>query len=880
MFSLHPSLVRYTYIATVFVFLALFYLVAIGLKNPLYSCAFGIAALFFVWYDRSEPKNARLPVSLGNDAALVIYSALLAVVIVTIRDARGFLYVEPFRNVLTGEIPLEFFRDDPHQSVYEKGEVRKLLYEYVLYLVVNAFLFLRGWRFLRNRLDWKIDFSPATALFVFILYFATVNLPPYAIDIPHWTPFLSSANEILNGRWPYLHHYSIQYGLLNAGLLALWLSAFPFTPLGLASFISVLAMAAGALIYLLMKKITRSSWFSLVAVFGLLFSAYDNTVAIHIPNLSAFRSYFLIAAALLLLWLTLSAGSRAGKNISAFFLGVLVLWDPVPGLFLAISFSTIHLYRRLAGQDSSATSAAFSFLSGLGAPLILAIVYNKSALDFLSEDTYRILFSNHRFFMEGFGNAAQKLHPSEVLVFLYLFLALALIGRRIITRRFNLNNSHLFAIGSTIISVPWVMYELGNSNTTYVNPMLWAFAPGMTLLAYTAFRYARMTKRRLPAILVLAVLASPFYHHDFFTPAFGRVKIYVTKYEEERAAWYRKCVVEIKEGRGCDLSAQPGLAFYLREAAKPGFGLGVLQDQDGGSNAGVFVNNLPDYFLTTACKRRLPILSIADGFIYLQNRCRAPHEFPTTLHVSGRGAVSGYVRALTRHPLVVYDQRRFTQYYTEAHFEHVKNLLLNEGYVEKESHGVIHVLARRDFRMDMTNCIVCSESRSVETTLNVNGRKWNTEAGFPLKKKIYAIPPGRRSYSLDVDLTIRDADGAGVMFRVNSEFEYYAFYVNVNRNLFTLGKYRLPDTRNHEDLFNAPMDSRYVSPNNRRYHVRVIADHNNNFQFFVNGIHVAEWMDPDYATGGVGLWYWGGDVEFSNLRITYHHYGLETGAEI
>ena len=105
---------------------------------------------------------------------------------------------------------------------------------------------------------------PATALFAILLFFASLYLPPYEIDIDHWFPFVGTATAIRNGIWPYIGGYDPGYGFLRPAFLAAWVAAFGLSALSLSAMLMLTNLLAGAAAFALIHRLTASRVVALV----------------------------------------------------------------------------------------------------------------------------------------------------------------------------------------------------------------------------------------------------------------------------------------------------------------------------------------------------------------------------------------------------------------------------------------------------------------------------------------------------------------------------------------------------------------------------------------------------------------------------------------
>ncbi|HRN51112.1 MAG TPA: hypothetical protein PLC52_09580 [Anaerolineales bacterium] len=191
-------------------------------------------------FSRSNSIRRQL---LRTDIAILIYASLIAIIIVTVRTAFGFLDTIPSESL--GEIiPKFWYTDDPVLAVYNKEHVRLAVLQFFLFTALAFFAGNAAVRFFSKFWSRLEGLHPATAIFAIVLFFGSISLPSFDIDAPHWTVWLGPALDALSGNWPYLHAQS-GYGFLVSGVIGAWISLFAVSSLSLASLVFLATIIAG-----------------------------------------------------------------------------------------------------------------------------------------------------------------------------------------------------------------------------------------------------------------------------------------------------------------------------------------------------------------------------------------------------------------------------------------------------------------------------------------------------------------------------------------------------------------------------------------------------------------------------------------------------------
>jgi hypothetical protein len=132
------------------------------------------AILLIVWLRRSQRVAARA--STGTFLALALYAGLIAIVLVTLRAALGWLERPAVALEQTGIAP---FLARGSLGFYDKSELRLALAQLLVLWVLFAALLAEMW----NRQLNAPSLHPLTAVFALVLYFGSVQLPPYSSSL-------------------------------------------------------------------------------------------------------------------------------------------------------------------------------------------------------------------------------------------------------------------------------------------------------------------------------------------------------------------------------------------------------------------------------------------------------------------------------------------------------------------------------------------------------------------------------------------------------------------------------------------------------------------------------------------------------------------------
>jgi hypothetical protein len=501
------------------------------------------ALLIWLHFQRQRTAPARLRLSMPTVVSLVSYALLLSIALLTVRAALGLLELPVVPIEPAGLAP---GMRSASVGYYDKSELQLTLLELAALTVVFSILFVRlAEHWIRQRGE-PLVLHPLSAAFAFVLYFASVRLPPYAIDLDYWYPLVAAATRIHGDDW--------RSFIADAGL-GLWLGSFGLSTLSLSAAATICNLAAGMASFALLRRLSGSRAVALLGASYLLLEATTT----HAGRLS-FPAPAHVALAMLFLYL--SVRSRGERTWPAFLFGSSVAWDPLFGACAAIGFLSAHGAQMLQsprGVRGRPVRALFALCGGIAASVIAALAAHGAltTLQAVAPVAPQILMP------------PLPVLPLLVPVLLILAFTLRKSGRfRQWTAR------RLFAVAGLLCAVLYALLAAALADPYYSYALQWVLLPVAALAFYSAARAIFLrgrfgAPRRFRAALslgastlVLVLCIDLFFPIDRLNLVLAR---YATGYESERAAWYRLCA----EGLACDLNAKPTLAHHIRHASRP-----------------------------------------------------------------------------------------------------------------------------------------------------------------------------------------------------------------------------------------------------------------------------------------------------------------------
>lgn len=756
------------------------------------------------WTVGGGPGSASADISTG--IALLIYFTFISLLVNTYRSYAGFYDIPPF-DLVAGALSEEYYRNDGQFSVYNKAGLRLAITDYVSLIITGVVLaeFVR--RYFRFRFGKGFKLDPVFAMFIVLLFFGSVWLPPYQIDLPHWATWIGAATEVWHGALPYFHTFS-QYGFMPIILLALWLKLFALTPLALASFVMLVTFIAGLLSYLLVQRLTRSRAISFFAAVTLVSGFYTLVDGIGTGNVSALRAQLPIAGGLYLLWASYSKGKNA--IVAGFLLGFVVLWEAGFGFFLLVAYLATHLYRLVALKKSQSKSCLFALASSLGLSLVVIYAFfTPQESPFKLIDNIRDVYSAY---VSGFGALAQKTYWFELLVVFFYPSCLLMLYRRYRKPVFRLTDRDLFGIATIIISIPWVTYELNRSNEWYAYPLMWAIAPASALYLSCLYRIKSFRHIALAATILIMVQA------DLVKRVTSEIGAYLVRYEFARHTWSVECADRARQGLKCD--DQPTLKQYVKASQKS------FLDTDSHlliTTAYEYAAGASDFVLSRACERGIPVFSHLDSYLYAYNHCRPHNRFPTFHTLFTKKHEAEVLKSVGSSPVLIFDDRYYGYKFTFRLHDKLRAHFLASGYSGRKVTEHLEMLYRKDvnpenyLREILSACCIpihrvmeggADAVRAASSRLG----EWVLQDSKLEQRSVYSparifarLPAEALEYNIKTDIHVEQGNFAGIIFDVKNESEYSIAYVNFVDNLLEVFTHTGPAEMDRKPVFSAPV---------------------------------------------------------------------------
>ena len=158
---------------------------------------------------------------------------------------------------------------------------------------------------------------------------------------------------------------------------------------------------------------------------------------------------------------------------------------------------------------------------------------------------------------------------------------------------------------------------------------------------------------------------------------------------------------------------------------------------------------------------------------------------------------------------------------------------------------------------------------------------WKVANGkWEIKGGIYQLERGGRAehslvgeedwddYTVEAKIRMDEHNWAGLIFRAQSEHEYYVYYLNVPNNKSELWRHNKGAWDSRVAITsNIPATKKVKIENEEWYDVKVIAE-GGIFQLHINGELQSEQKDDTYKTGKIGVWGWETAASFDDVMIT------------
>ena len=158
---------------------------------------------------------------------------------------------------------------------------------------------------------------------------------------------------------------------------------------------------------------------------------------------------------------------------------------------------------------------------------------------------------------------------------------------------------------------------------------------------------------------------------------------------------------------------------------------------------------------------------------------------------------------------------------------------------------------------------------------------WKVANGkWAIKGGVYQVEKGGRAehslvgeedwddYTVEAKIRIDEHNWAGLVFRAQSEHEYYVYYLNIPNNKSELWRHSKGawDTRQAINS-NIPATKKVKIELEEWLDVKAVIE-GEIFKFYINGELQGEQKDNVYKTGKIGVWAWETAASFDDVMIT------------
>ena len=128
---------------------------------------------------------------------------------------------------------------------------------------------------------------------------------------------------------------------------------------------------------------------------------------------------------------------------------------------------------------------------------------------------------------------------------------------------------------------------------------------------------------------------------------------------------------------------------------------------------------------------------------------------------------------------------------------------------------------------------------------------------------------GWEDYTVEAKVRLDEGNWAGVVFRAQSEMEYYVYYLNVPNNKTELWRHK-EGAWDARDKIGELAGSNITVANNEWFDMRVVVE-GNSMKLWINGEDQGELKDETgagYAAGQAGVWAWETAASFDDVKVS------------
>ena len=128
---------------------------------------------------------------------------------------------------------------------------------------------------------------------------------------------------------------------------------------------------------------------------------------------------------------------------------------------------------------------------------------------------------------------------------------------------------------------------------------------------------------------------------------------------------------------------------------------------------------------------------------------------------------------------------------------------------------------------------------------------------------------GWAAYTVEAKVRLDEGNWAGVVFRAQSEMEYYVYYLNVPNNKTELWRHKTGAWDARDKIGELPGTNVTIA-NGEWFDMRVTVD-GTSMQLWINGEDQGELADETgagYAAGQAGVWAWETAASFDDVKVS------------
>jgi hypothetical protein len=157
---------------------------------------------------------------------------------------------------------------------------------------------------------------------------------------------------------------------------------------------------------------------------------------------------------------------------------------------------------------------------------------------------------------------------------------------------------------------------------------------------------------------------------------------------------------------------------------------------------------------------------------------------------------------------------------------------------------------------------------------------WKVANGkWEIKGGVYHVERGGRAehslvgeedwddYTIEAKVRLDEHNWAGIVFRAESEMEYYVYYLNVPNNKTELWRHKDGAWNARDNIAQIPAVEKVQIKNGEWIDMKVVVE-GSEFQIYLNDKLQGEHEDDAYKTGQVGVWAWETEASFDDFTVS------------